>query len=309
MRFCAAQAAQKRACILIGGELLLQLITNGLAMGAIYSLVAIGAVLLYNAAKQLNFAQSEFVMLGAYFMYTYQVLLELPYFISLVLVILSMAVFGLLFEGAIFHPVRNHSRFAFLVLTGLASILIKNLGLNLWGAQPKPLDDLFGYGTIKLFGATIVLQYVYCIAVFIVLISAVYFLLFRTMLGKKMRAVAQNRDVARLMSINTRSVNRATFIIYSILGGLAGTLLAPIFFVKLELGAMVSLFAFSACVIGGFGSIPGAILGGMILGLAEIFVARYISSGFKTAITFAIMLIILYVKPTGLLGEKIKQKL
>ena len=124
-----------------------------------------------------------------------------------------------------------------------------------------------------------------------------------------MRAVAQNKDVSMLIGISTRTMSRYTFVIYAILGGLAGTLVAPIFFVNLEVGSTVSLMAFSACVIGGFGSVLGAIFGGIILGLVEIFTARYISSGFKTAITFGILLIILYVKPTGLLGERIRQKL
>jgi len=288
---------------------LIQLVANGLAMGAIYSLVAIGAVLLYNAAKQLNFAQSEFVLLGAYFMYTYQVLLGMPYVLSIFLVIVSMALFGLIFEATIYNPVRSRSRLTFLVLTGLASTFLKNLALNIWGPAPKPIDDIFGGSVLKIGGTTILKQYIFCVAVFIVLICMVYYLLFRTIVGKKMRAVAQNKKVSMLMAIRPRTINRYTFVLYAVLGGIAGTLVAPIFFVNLEVGTTVSLMAFSACIIGGFGSVPGAILGGMILGLVEIFTARYISSGFKTAITFGILLVILYVKPTGLLGEKIKQKL
>jgi branched-chain amino acid transport system permease protein len=290
--------------------MIIQLITNGLAMGSIYTLVGIATVLLYNAAGQVNFAQGEFVMLGAFVAYTLLKFAGLPYPVAILLMVLFMGGFGIAFDRLIYRPVSSRAGgLTFIVITAVASILLKNLALNIWGAVPRPFPSLFGDELIWIGELSVVPQYLYIVVVSALLMGALYYLLFRTILGKKMRAAAQDRVAARLMGISPNYVIVWNFILCSIFMGIAGALLAPIFFVEIDIGGLPALYAFSASIIGGFGSIPGVIVGGLSLGLVEIFTAAYISSEYKVAISFLILVAFLLVRPTGLFGEKISQKL
>ena len=289
--------------------MIIQLITNGLAMGSIYTLVGIATVLLYNAAGQVNFAQGEFVMLGTFVAYTFLKFAGLPYPVAVLLMVLFMVGFGIAFDRLIYRPVSSRGGLSFIVITAVASILLKNLALNIWGAVPKPFPSLFGDDLLLIGELSILPQYLYIVVVSAVLMGGLYYLLFRTILGKKMRAAAQDRVAARLMGISPNYVIVWNFILCSIFMGVAGVLLAPIFFVEIDIGGLPALYAFSASIIGGFGSIPGVIVGGLSLGLVEIFTAAYISSEYKVAISFLILVGFLLVRPTGLFGEKISQKL
>jgi branched-chain amino acid transport system permease protein len=289
--------------------MIIQLITNGLAMGSIYTLVGIATVLLYNAAGQVNFAQGEFVMLGAFVAYTFLKFAGLPYPVAVLLMLLFMVGFGIAFDRLIYRPVSSRGSLSFIVITAVASILLKNLALNIWGAVPKPFPSLFGDDLLLIGELSILPQYLYIVVVSAFLMGGLYYLLFRTILGKKMRAAAQDRVAARLMGISPNYVIVWNFILCSIFMGVAGVLLAPIFFVEIDIGGLPALYAFSASIIGGFGSIPGVIVGGLSLGLVEIFTAAYISSEYKVAISFLILVGFLLVRPTGLFGEKISQKL
>ena len=289
--------------------MIIQLITNGLAMGSIYTLVGIATVLLYNAAGQVNFAQGEFVMLGTFVAYTFLKFAGLPYPVAVLLMVLFMVGFGIAFDRLIYRPVSSRGGLSFIVITAVASILLKNLALNIWGAVPKPFPSLFGDDLLMIGELSILPQYLYIVVVSAVLMGGLYYLLFRTILGKKMRAAAQDRVAARLMGISPNYVIVWNFILCSIFMGIAGVLLAPIFFVEIDIGGLPALYAFSASIIGGFGSIPGVIVGGLSLGLVEIFTAAYISSEYKVAISFLILVGFLLVRPTGRFGEKISQKL
>jgi branched-chain amino acid transport system permease protein len=289
--------------------MIIQLLINGLAMGSIYTLVAIATVLLYNAAGQVNFAQGEFVMLGAFVAYMGIKWWGLPYPIAVLLMLGFMVVFGIAFERFIYRPVSARASLTFIVVTALASILLKNIALNIWGAVPKPFPSLFGDELLWIGELSIVPQYLYIVVISAGLMAGLYYLLYRTILGRKMRAAAQDPIAARLMGIPPNYVIVWNFVLCSVFMGVAGVLLAPVFFVEIDIGGLPALYAFSASIIGGFGSIPGAIVGGLSLGLVEIFTAAYISSEYKVAISFMILVAFLLVRPTGLFGEKVSQKL
>ena len=289
--------------------MIIQLIVNGLAMGSIYTLVGIATVLLYNAAGQVNFAQGEFVMLGAFVAYTGIKWWGLPYPVAIVCMVVFMVAFGMAFERCIYRPVCARAGLTFIVITALASILLKNVALNVWGAVPKPFPSLFGDELLWIGELSIVPQYVYIVLISAALMAGLYYLLYRTILGRKMRAAAQDPTAARLMGISPTYVIIWTFVLCSVFMGVAGVLLAPVFFVEIDIGGLPALYAFSASIIGGFGSIPGAIVGGLSLGLVEIFTAAYISSEYKVAISFMIVVAFLLVRPTGLFGETVSQKL
>lgn len=277
-------------------------------MGAIYSLVAMAVVLLYNASGMDNFASGEFLMLGGMFIYTFHELWHLPLWTGWVLTLACMALFGLLFEVLVYSPLKSRE-FLPIVCTFIgASILIKNIALNVWGPVPKPFPDMFGGKLWSIGEVMIVPQNVFILCVAVFLVCLLYYLFYRTLVGKKMRAVAQDLVAARLMGINVEKSIAFSFAVSSLLGGIAGILLAPIFFVDLEMGTLASLFAFSASVIGGYGSIPGAIVGGLMLGIIETFVAFYVSSQYKVAISFTILIVFLLFKPKGIFGESVSKK-
>ncbi|GAC1578030.1 MAG: branched-chain amino acid ABC transporter permease [Candidatus Elarobacter sp.] len=296
----------------------MQLLVSGLAIGSIYALVALGFVLIYNAVGVVNFAQGEFVMLPSYIAVTFLlpatavfgtiVHWQLPVLAVYALVLLLMVGFGLLFNRIAYHPLRDRGWLPVVISTIGVSIFLRNAAQLTWGSQPIVMPSLFDVDTIPLGPLHIRPQDLLIIAVTAVLISFQYFLFERTTLGKQMRATAQDRGTARLIGIRVGRIVAITFVYSALLGSISGLLVAPLFTVTKEMGALIALKAFAASIVGGFGSIPGAIIGGLTIGVIETFGGFYISSSYVDAIAFIILIAVLLVRPQGLFGERVAEK-
>lgn len=286
----------------------MQVLFSGLALGSIYALVALGFVLIIRATNVVNFAQGDFAMLGAFAMLTLLTTLGLPYWAALVLGLAVMAVFGLLFNYGVYYPLRNRSFLPVIISTLGASIFLQNTVLAAYGPQPQPLERMFKTQGFEVGGVFLDSQYLLILAVTVVAVAFQYFLFERTLLGKKLQATSQDKDTARLIGIPVALMIAITFIYSATLGGLAGILVAPVLFVSIGMGSVIALKAFSATIIGGFGDIKGAIVGGLLLGVVESFGAQYVSVPYKDAFAFLLLFIFLLFRPQGLFGERISEK-
>jgi branched-chain amino acid transport system permease protein len=288
--------------------ILAQLLFTGLGIGAIYALVSLGFVLLIRAASVVNFAQGEFSMLGAYLMVVLFNDLGVPYLVSLILAVALMAGFGVVFAGFAYWPLRHRGQLPVIISTIGASILISNTVLAVYGPSPQVLPGVFDAPGIEVAGVFMDSQYLTIIFVAAVMVLLQYVIFEKTLLGKKLQATSQDKEMASLLGIPVAIMVLITFAYSSALGGLAGVLVAPVLFVSTGMGATVALKAFAANIIGGFGSIPGAIIGGLVLGVAETLGAAYISVPYKDAFAFIVLLLFLMVRPQGMFGEKISEK-
>ncbi len=289
-------------------EIVPQLLFTGLGIGAIYALVALGFVLLIRAANVVNFAQGEFSMLGAYLMVILFTGFGLPYVVALPIAVIVMAGFGVLFAGVTYWPLRHRGQLPVIISTIGASIFLANIVLTLYGPSPEVLPGLFDNPGFEVGGVFMDSQYLAIIVVAAAMVLLQFLIFEKTLLGKKLQATSQDKEMASLLGIPVAVMILITFGYSAALGGLAGVLVAPVLFVSVGMGALISLKAFAANIIGGFGNIPGAILGGLALGLVETFGAAFISVPYKDAIAFALLLLFLLIRPQGLFGEKIAEK-
>ena len=285
-----------------------QLLFTGLGIGAIYALVALGFVLLIRAASVVNFAQGEFSMLGAYAMVVLSSVLGVPYWVALPVAVVLMAGFGVLFAGATYWPLRHRGQMPVIISTIGASIFLANTVLALYGPSPEVLPGLFDTPGFEVGGVFMDSQYVAIMVTAAVMVLLQFLIFEKTLLGKKLQATSQDKEMASLLGIPVASMVLITFAYSAALGGLAGILVAPVLFVSVGMGTIISLKAFAANIIGGFGNIPGAILGGLALGIVETFGAAYVSVPYKDALAFGLLLLFLLVRPQGLFGEKIAEK-
>jgi branched-chain amino acid transport system permease protein len=287
---------------------MIQLLLNGLAMGAIYALVALGFVVIANAVNVVNFAQGENVMLGAYVAAWLTLTLHLPLLAAYIISIALLAVYGYVFQKAAYYPLRKKPFITVVVSTIGVSLFLKNIARIIWGPQPIFFPGPFGDKTVQVAGVFVNPQNLVILGVTTCLVIFQYFFFSKTPLGRKMQATAQDQEAASLMGVKVSRMITLTFIYSSALAAVAGVLLAPIFFVSADMGGNLGLKAFSASIIGGFGSVPGAIVGGLFLGVLEIFCATYISSLYKDVFAFVVLILILVFMPRGLFGEKISTK-
>jgi branched-chain amino acid transport system permease protein len=288
-----------------------QLMFAGLAIGGVYALVALGIVLIYRATNVVNFAQGEFSMLGAYALFMLWQGAKLNYFLAMVLALVIMAALGLLFELTVYYPLRNRSFLPVIIATIGASIMMQNGALAVFGPSPekvRPVIETGSTGGIMLGGVFFDYQYVVILVVTLVLVGLQYLFFEHTLLGKKMQATSQDKDMARLLGIPVAIMIALTFIYSTLLGGLSGMLVAPIFFVTHKMGATLGLKAFAATICGGFGDVRGAILGGLALGVVETFGSAYISVVYKDGFAFLLLIVFLLLRPQGIFGEKVSEK-
>ena len=287
--------------------LIAQLAVGGVAMGFVYALLALGIVLLWNAAKVVNFAHGEFLMLGAY---VAAVALgrgwAYPY--SLLAVVMVGIILGLGFYWLICRHLRYTEMLAVVVGTVGLSILLRNSAIVIFGPTPRMVPRMFNKLIVDVAGVRLMTHHLGIIGVAAVLITLQYILMYRSPLGAAMRAIADDRDTARMMGVPVETVTSLVYACSAVLAGVAGLLSAPLFFASTELGGLLQLKAFAACVLGGFGSIPGAIVGGLALGLLEVFGVAYISSVYKDVFAFAVLIILLALRPQGFLGERVPIK-
>lgn len=286
----------------------LQLLTAGLAMGSIYALVALGFVMIFNAVGIVNFAQGEFVMVPAFVAVVLMEWLHLPFLVIYLIAIAFMAVFGVVFQRIAYYPLRNRTFLPVIISTIGVSIFLKNGAQVVFGAEPRPMEPALPISTLNLAGVFVNPQYIVIILVTVTLIALQYLFFERTSLGKKMQATAQDKDMARLLGIRVAIMIALTFVYSSMLGAVAGVLVGPVFSVTKEMGGMLGLKAFCSTIIGGFGSVPGAIVGGLLLGVIEVFSSFYISSSYRDAFAFIILIAILLLRPQGFFGEKVREK-
>jgi branched-chain amino acid transport system permease protein len=294
---------------------------QGLALGSIYALVALGFVLIIRTTNVVNFAQGDFAMLGGYAMVMFLVgmpgnpdlhlpgmEMHLPYWLAILLTLVLMAAIGVVFNFGVYYPLRNRPFLPVLISTLGASIFLQNTILALFNPQPRPLDKLIDVEGVTVGGVFLDSQYLVILAFTIAAVAFQYFLFERTLLGKKLQAVSQDKDMARLLGIPVTSMIIITFVYSAALGGLAGVLVSPILFVSIGLGSAIALKAFAATIIGGFGDIAGAIVGGLIIGVIESFAAYYISVPYKDAYAFIFLFLVLLFRPQGIFGEKVSEK-
>jgi branched-chain amino acid transport system permease protein len=284
-----------------------QILASGLSMGCIYALIGLGFVLIYNATNGLNFAQGELVMLGAFIFYA-MLGAGAPYGAAALLTVLAMGAIGYVFQRLFFYPLRNRNFLAFVIATIGFSIAARNIALIVWGPNPLRVRSFFTMDTVSFGSVSLPPEHLLIIAVTAVVLLLQYGLFFHTDLGRRLRAAAQNGEVAQLMGIRVGRMIAITFVISAMLTGVAGVLLAPIFFIETEMGLNLITKAFIAVIIGGFGSVPGVVVGGLIVGLIEILTAVFISSVYKDAIVFTILIFFLIVFPQGIFGERISER-
>jgi branched-chain amino acid transport system permease protein len=285
-------------------QLLIQLVLAGLAMGAVYALVALGYTLIWNAVGVVNFAQGDVVMLGAFIAVgSLANVLHLPLGLNLLVTLIVMGAFGVIVAAGVYYPVRNAPQLSAIVATLGLSMLLQNVVVMIWGPEPLSFAGPFGNATLNILGAKIYAQYVLILAVLLLMMGLQEGMFRFTAIGRAMRATAQDAEAARLMGIRTTRVVAIIFAYASMLAGLAGWLVAPLFYVSADMGGKVSLDAFAACILGGFGSIPGALIGGLLLGLIESVGAFYLSSQYIDVIVFGVLFAVLVLRPEGIFGE------
>jgi len=277
-------------------------------MGSIYALVALGFVLIFNAVNVVNFAQGEFAMVPAFVTVWLMSSLNIPFALTCVIAVIFMGVFGIVFQRIAYYPLRHRSFLPVVISTIGVGIFLKNGAQIIFGAEPLSMPRPTSATALKMLGVFVDPQYVVVILCTLALLGFQYFFFEKTMLGKKMLATAQDKEMARLLGIPVAKMIAITFAYSSILGAAAGILVGPIFFVTKDMGAMLGLKAFCSAILGGFGSVPGAIMGGIFLGVIEVFASYYISSAYRDAFAFIILILVLLLRPQGFFGEKIAEK-
>lgn len=288
-----------------------QILFAGLAIGGVYTLVALGIVLIYRATNVVNFAQGDFTMLGAYVLFALSTGEKINFFVAFLLALVVMAVLGLLFELGVYYPLRNRSFLPVVIATIGASIMFQNGALAIFGPMPqkvRPVIYASGNGGITLGGVFFDYQYIVILVVTLALVLLQYLFFEYTVLGKKMQATSQDKDMARMLGIPVSIMIALTYIYSTVIGGLSGMLVAPVFFVTHKMGVMLGLKAFAATICGGFGDVRGAILGGLALGVIESFGAAFISTVYKDAFSLLLLLLFLLIRPQGIFGEKVAEK-
>ena len=287
---------------------------TGLSLGSIYAIIALGYTMVYGIAKMLNFAHGDVIMVGAYICFFAVNSFGLPPLVGIVLAMVVCTVLGMVIERLAYKPLRQAPSLAVLITAIGVSYLLQNGAQILWSASPKSFPAIFSFGGengVKLFDGQLNIQYVALVTVVVCIAIMVGLTLFtgRTRLGKAMRACSEDKGAAQLMGINVNSTISMTFAIGSALAAVAGVLMCSAYPRLLPTtGSLPGIRAFTAAVFGGIGSIPGAFLGGILLGLIETFTKAYITTALYDAVVFALLIVVLLVRPAGLLGKYVPEK-
>jgi len=286
---------------------LLQFLFSGLTVGATYALAALGFTLIYNASNVINFAQGEFIMLGGMLaVFFAQAGLPLP--AALVLAILVPAVVGVLIEKLAIEPVKGAETVTLIIITIGASLVIRGLVQVFLGKATHSLPAFSGDTPIEILGATLMPQSLWVLGVTAIVVVVLWYFFNRTLTGKAMLATSYNRVAAELVGINTNGVLFMSFAMSAALGALGGILITPITLTSYDVGIMLGLKGFVAAVLGGLGNGLGAVVGGLLVGILEAMGAGYLSSAYKDAIPFVLILLILFFMPRGLFGAKVTDR-
>ena len=289
----------------------LQHLINGLYIGAIYAIIALGYTMVYGIAKMLNFAHGDVIMVGAFMSYTFTARMGVPVIGSILIAMAVCTLLGILIEGLAYRPLRGASSLAVLITAIGVSYFLQNAAQLIWGPAEIAFKRVVDLAPLTLFGGKLLIsaEVIVTLIVAVLIMGGLTAFVNKTKMGKAMRAVSEDRAAAQLMGINVNRTISTTFAIGSALAAVAGVLLcSKVQSVWPTVGSMPGIRAFTAAVFGGIGSIPGAMLGGMLLGLIETFSGAYLSTQFSDAIVFLVLIVILLVKPAGLLGKQVQEK-
>lgn len=283
-------------------DVLMQYLITGLTVGSIYALLAIGFVTIYNITGVLNLAQGEFAMIGALSCITF-VNAGLPKLAAILLAILLTAAIGFLLEKTTITPARNSSVITLIIITLGISIFLKGMGLIIWGSYPKTLSPMIQGDSFQFLGAVVNPQSIVVVVVLLVLLALLYVFFDKTFIGSALKASEKNPQAANLMGINTKTMSSIAFTLAAGLGAIAGIMIAPLTDATYEMGFLIGVKGFVAMVIGGMHSISGAVMGGLLIGILEAMSGGFISTFYADAITFALVMLMLFVKPSGLFAR------
>ena len=289
----------------------LSYLISGISLGSVYAIIALGYTMVYGIAKMLNFAHGDVIMVGAYISFCTTSYLGLSPLVSVLLAIVVCTVLGIVIERLAYKPLRQAPALAVLITAIGVSYFLQNAALLIWGSSSKTFSSVVGDWSIKLFNDQLTITGVTIVTVLACVVIMVALTLFttKTKLGTAMRAVSEDKDAAQLMGISVNSTISLTFAIGSGLAAIAGVLLCSAYPMLMPTtGSMPGIKAFTAAVFGGIGSIPGAMIGGILLGIIEIFAKAYISTQLSDAAVFAVLIVVLLVKPDGLLGKRVSEK-
>ncbi len=288
----------------------IQFLFNGISLGSVYAIIALGYTMVYGIAKMLNFAHGDVIMVGAYISFCATSYLGMPGWASVVLSVIVCTALGVVIEGLAYRPLRDAGPLAVLITAIGVSYFLQNAAQLIWGATPKNFASLVNFpvpGFLAQYKVSAV-SIVTVIACLIIMVGLMWFTA-NTKMGKAMRACSEDKAAAQLMGVNVNKTISMTFAIGSGLAAIAGVLLcsySPV--LKPTTGAMPGIKAFTAAVFGGIGSIPGAFVGGILLGIIEALAKAYISSNLANSIVFAVLIVVLLIKPAGLLGKYVPEK-
>lgn len=284
-------------------------LVNGISLGSVYAIIALGYTMVYGIAKMLNFAHGDVIMVGAYMAFCTTVYMSWPPFMAVLLAMAVCTILGITIEFLAYRPLRNATSLAVLITAIGVSFFLQNMALLIWKANTKSFPTLVPLKSVHIGKLLISGEALTTILTCVIVMVCLTVFISRSKTGKAMRAVSEDKPAAQLMGINVNRTITVTFAIGSALAAVAGVLLCSAYpNLTPTTGAMPGIKAFTAAVFGGIGSIPGAMIGGILLGIIEIFGRAYISSELSDAIVFSVLIIVLLVKPSGLLGKKTREK-
>ncbi|WP_144875902.1 branched-chain amino acid ABC transporter permease [Microbacterium sp. 1.5R] len=289
--------------------MIIQSLISGMAIGGIYALLAVAFLLTYRVAGVLNFAQAQFVMLGAFVASSVAAISGIPLLVAAFAGVGLAALVGVLMERVTYRPLRNKPHASMIISTVAVGIVIEQAAHLIWGPDPRTLGSLVPNISLDILGARVSTVSLFLIVVSVLLIIGLNLLLTKTRLGRQMQATAIDADTAQLMGVRTGRMVVLAFVISTGLAGAAGVLVAPMFSVTVSVGVLIALKAFAACVIGGFGNLTGAAIAAFGLGIVENLAGSFIGSDSKDLIAFALMIVFLLVRPQGIFGSKVGEKL
>ena len=284
---------------------------NGISLGSVYAIIALGYTMVYGIAKMLNFAHGDVIMVGAYICFFSVSSFNLPPAVGVVLAVLACTALGIVIERLAYKPLRQATSLAVLITAIGVSYFLQNGAQLLWTSNIKMFPSFFSASPIEFFGGElkITIAAIVTVAACVVIMLGLTWFTGRTRMGKAMRACSEDKGAAQLMGINVNATISMTFAIGSALAAIAGVLFCSVYpTLTPTTGSMPGIKAFTAAVFGGIGSIPGALLGGVLLGVIEIFASAYISTQMSNAIVFAVLIVVLLVRPSGLLGKQVREK-
>ena len=295
-------------------NLFLQQLVNGITLGGVYALIAVGYTMVYGVIQLINFAHGEIYMLGAFLAYTLVAVVGMPFFPAFVLTLMICAVLGVVLDFVAYRPLRKAPRLAALITAIGMSIFLQNMAMLIWGSQIKsyPRDLLpafFSESAITFGDVSLSWLQLFILSITILFMIILHLTIHKTRIGMAMRAISQDKTASALMGIGVNRVISFTFAIGSAMGGMAGILVGLYYnAIFPTMGYVAGIKAFAAAVLGGIGSVPGAMLGGGVLGIAEVMGAGYISSEYRDGISYAVMIAVILFKPSGLIGKQMGEK-